>query len=111
MKVLLEVQSSVSLGTNRVVQSGSIARILGDHRALVYSNVSNGAEFMNIASELEKHAAQDLSQPQSFVQQIDHLGAPRPFGHQESRRSVVVRPRNEKEKDSKVSVQIRHARS
>ena len=42
---------------------------------VVYSQVLKGAEFMNIAGELEKHAAQELSHALIIAKQIDYLGA------------------------------------
>ena len=41
---------------------------------VVCSQVLKGAEFMNIASELEKHAAQELSHALIIAKQIDYLG-------------------------------------
>jgi rubrerythrin len=41
---------------------------------VVYSQVLKGAEFMNIAGELEKHAAQELSHALTIAKQIDYLG-------------------------------------
>jgi bacterioferritin len=41
---------------------------------VVYSQVLKGAEYMNIAGELEKHAAQELSHALIISQQIDYLG-------------------------------------
>jgi bacterioferritin len=41
---------------------------------VVYSQVLTGAEFMNIAGELEKHAAEELSHALIIAQQIDYLG-------------------------------------
>ena len=41
---------------------------------VVYSQVLKGAEFMNIAGELEKHAAQELSHALIIAKQIDYLG-------------------------------------
>ena len=41
---------------------------------VVYSQVLKGAEFMNIAAELEKHAAQELSHALIIAEQIDYLG-------------------------------------
>jgi len=40
----------------------------------VYSQVLKGAEFMNIAKELEKHAAQELKHALTIAKQIDYLG-------------------------------------
>jgi bacterioferritin len=41
---------------------------------VVYSQVLRGAEFVNIAGELEKHAAQELSHALIIAKQIDYLG-------------------------------------
>ncbi|MGA7218999.1 MAG: ferritin-like domain-containing protein [Candidatus Sulfotelmatobacter sp.] len=41
---------------------------------VVYSKVLKGAEYMNIATELEKHAAQELSHALIISEQIDYLG-------------------------------------
>jgi bacterioferritin len=41
---------------------------------VVYSQVLKGAEFMNIAAELEKHAAEELSHALIISKQIDYLG-------------------------------------
>ena len=41
---------------------------------VVYSQVLKGAEYMNIAGELEKHAAQELSHAIVIAKQIDYLG-------------------------------------
>ena len=41
---------------------------------VVYSQVLKGAEFMNIAGELETHAAQELSHSLIIAKQIDYLG-------------------------------------
>jgi bacterioferritin len=41
---------------------------------VVYSQVIKGAEFMNIAGELEKHAAEELSHAIIIAKQIDYLG-------------------------------------
>jgi bacterioferritin len=40
---------------------------------VVYSQVLKGAEFMNIAGELEKHAAEELSHALIIAKQIDYL--------------------------------------
>jgi len=52
---------------------------------VVYSQVLKGAEFMNIAGELVKHAAQELSHALIIAKQIDYLAVcrllnPRPSG-------------------------------
>ena len=41
---------------------------------IVYSQVIKGAEFMNIAAELEAHAGQELAHALLIAQQIDYLG-------------------------------------
>jgi bacterioferritin len=50
----------------------------GEYQAIisyvVYSQVLKGAEFMKIASELEKHAAEELSHALVISNQIDYLG-------------------------------------
>src|SRR5580698_3603386 len=40
---------------------------------VVYSQVLKGAEYMNIAAELEKHAAEELSHALIISNQIDYL--------------------------------------
>ena len=41
---------------------------------VVYSQMLKGAEYMNIAAELEKHAAEELSHALILAGQIDYLG-------------------------------------
>jgi bacterioferritin len=41
---------------------------------VVYSQVLKGAEFMNIAAELEKHAGEELAHALIVSNQIDYLG-------------------------------------
>jgi len=41
---------------------------------VVYSQVLKGAEFMNIAAELEKHAGEELAHALIISNQIDYLG-------------------------------------
>jgi bacterioferritin len=41
---------------------------------VVYSQVLKGAEYMNIAGELEKHAKQELEHALRIAKQIDYLG-------------------------------------
>jgi bacterioferritin len=41
---------------------------------VVYSQVIKGAKFMNIAAELEKHAAEELAHAMLIAGQIDYLG-------------------------------------
>ncbi len=42
---------------------------------VVYSQVLKGAEYMNIAEELELHAAQELQHALTIAKHIDYLGA------------------------------------
>jgi bacterioferritin len=52
--------------------------LAGEYQAIisyvVYSQVLKGAEYMNIAGELEKHAAEELSHALIISNQIDYLG-------------------------------------
>jgi bacterioferritin len=41
---------------------------------VIYSQVLKGAEYMNIASELEKHAGEELQHAITLAKQIDYLG-------------------------------------
>ncbi|HEX4076135.1 MAG TPA: ferritin-like domain-containing protein [Candidatus Acidoferrales bacterium] len=41
---------------------------------VVYSQTLKGAEYMNIAAELEKHAAEELTHALTISNQIDYLG-------------------------------------
>jgi bacterioferritin len=41
---------------------------------VVYSQVLKGAQYMNIAGELETHAAQELKHALTIAKQIDYLG-------------------------------------
>ena len=41
---------------------------------VVYSQTLKGAEYMNIAAELEKHAAEELNHAILIAKQIDYLG-------------------------------------
>lgn len=41
---------------------------------IVYSQVLKGAEYMNIAAELEKHALEELNHALIIAKQIDYLG-------------------------------------
>ena len=42
---------------------------------VVYSQVIKGAQYMNIAKELEKHAGEELKHAITIAKQIDYLGA------------------------------------
>ena len=59
---------------------------------VVYSQVLKGAEYMNIADQLEEHAKQELQHALIISRQIDYLGAmptaaPKPVKLSESPRS------------------------
>src|SRR6202051_119091 len=41
---------------------------------VVYSQVLKGAEYMNIAGELEKHAGEELQHALTIAKQVDYLG-------------------------------------
>lgn len=60
----------------------------------VYSQVLKGAEYMNIAAELEKHAAQELSHALIISAQVDYLGGmptvdPKPVRTSEKAREML----------------------
>jgi bacterioferritin len=61
---------------------------------VVYSQVLKGAEFMNIAAELEKHAAEELAHALMISNQIDYLGGmpavqPKPVRTSEKAREML----------------------
>lgn len=61
---------------------------------VVYSQVLKGAEYMSIAGELEKHAAQELKHALIIANQIDYLGGmpsvtPRPVKTSEDARTML----------------------
>jgi bacterioferritin len=61
---------------------------------VVYSQVLKGAEFMNVAGELEKHAAEELSHALIISNQIDYLGGmpsvqPQPVRTSEKAREML----------------------
>src|SRR5690349_24756189 len=41
---------------------------------VIYSQVIKGAQYMNVAAELEKHASQELAHALIISKQIDYLG-------------------------------------
>jgi bacterioferritin len=60
----------------------------------VYSQVLKGAEYMNIAAELEKHAAEELNHALIIAKQIDYLGVmptatPKPVKTSEASREML----------------------
>jgi bacterioferritin len=52
--------------------------LAGEYQAIIsyviYSQVLSGAEYMNIAGELEKHAGEELSHALIISKQVDYLG-------------------------------------
>jgi bacterioferritin len=61
---------------------------------VVYSQVLKGAEYMNIAAQLEKHAHQELEHALIISRQIDYLGAmpsvtPKPVKTSENARDML----------------------
>jgi bacterioferritin len=61
---------------------------------VVYSQVLKGAEYMNIASQLEEHAKQELQHAMVISQQIDYLGkmptiSPKPVKTSEDAREML----------------------
>jgi bacterioferritin len=61
---------------------------------VVYSQVLKGAEYMSIAGELEKHAAEELSHALIISNQIDYLGGqptvtPKPVKTSEDAREML----------------------
>ena len=71
------VQSAGTISRNDLVQllNEDLSR---EYQAIisyvVYSQVLSGAEYMNIAGELEKHAEEELSHALIISKQIDYLG-------------------------------------
>src|SRR3954453_10202147 len=61
---------------------------------VVYSQVLKGAEFMNIADQLELHAQQELTHALTISRQIDYLGkmpsvTPKPVRTSENAREML----------------------
>ncbi len=61
---------------------------------VVYSQVLKGAEYMNIAAELEKHATEELAHALIVSEQIDYLGGmpsvtPKPVKTSEDARQML----------------------
>jgi bacterioferritin len=70
-------KDSTSTGREALIQAlnEDLAR---EYQAVIayvtYSKVLKGAEYMNIAGELEKHASEELSHALTVAEQIDYLG-------------------------------------
>src|SRR3954467_3580236 len=61
---------------------------------VIYSQVLKGAEYMNIAKELEKHAGEELSHALTVSKHIDYLGgmptaAPKPVKQSEDAKTML----------------------
>jgi bacterioferritin len=77
-----EKEEAAVRGTDQVSRADLIELLnedlAGEYQAIisyvVYSQVLSGAEYMNIAGELEKHAAEELSHALIISKQIDYLG-------------------------------------
>jgi len=75
-------QATPSRGTTHVTRDQLIELLNQDlsreYQAIiayvVYSQVLKGAQYMNIAGELEKHAGQELQHALIIAKQIDYLG-------------------------------------
>ena len=77
------MKNETTAGSSKKVSRSKLIELLnqdlsGEYQAIfgyvVYSQVLKGAEFMNIAGELEKHAAEELSHALIIAKQIDYLG-------------------------------------
>jgi bacterioferritin len=77
------LKNETTAGSSKKVSRSKLIELLnqdlsGEYQAIigyvVYSQVLKGAEFMNIAGELEKHAAEELSHALIIAKQIDYLG-------------------------------------
>ena len=55
-------------------ERGPLAPISGHHAYVVYAQVLDGAEYMNIADQLEQHAHQELEHALTISGPIDYLG-------------------------------------
>jgi len=80
---------------------------------VVYSQVLKGAEYMTIAKELEKHAAEELAHAIIVAKQIDYLGGspcvtPKPVNtSKDARQMLTFDLENENETVSKYRERIR----
>ena len=77
------MKNETTAGSSKKVSRSKLIELLnqdlsGEYQAIigyvVYSQVLKGAEFMNIAGELEKHAAEELSHALIIAKQVDYLG-------------------------------------
>jgi bacterioferritin len=98
----MKAEAASQTATTKLTRSELIALLNEDlareYQAIisyvVYSQVLKGAEFMNIADELEKHAAEELSHALVISNQIDYLGGmpavqPKPVRTSEKAREML----------------------
>ncbi len=78
-----QVLKEVMNGQGSAISRGRLAELLNEDLAreyqaiigyVVYSQVLKGAEYMNIADQLEVHAKQELEHALTIARQIDYLG-------------------------------------
>jgi bacterioferritin len=88
---------------NEVITREELVKLLNEDLAreyqaiiayVVYSQVLKGAEYMNIADQLEEHAKQELQHAMILSRQIDYLGAmptvtPKPVKVSEKARDML----------------------
>src|SRR5580692_8163442 len=96
-------EESKSKGSENTVSREELIALLNEDLAreyqaiiayVIYSQVLKGAEFMNIAGELEKHATEELNHALIISNQIDYLGgmpvsAPKPVRTSEKAREML----------------------
>jgi bacterioferritin len=80
---LKENKGRSNVSSSRAITRDELVKLLNEDLSreyqaiisyVVYSQVLKGAEFMNIAGELEKHAGEELSHALVISNQIDYLG-------------------------------------
>ena len=95
--------SAKSDGDTRDVTRDDLVALLnedlaGEYQAVIsyviYSQVLKGAQYMNIAAELQKHAAEELAHALIIARQIDYLGGmpitvPKPVQTSEDARDML----------------------
>src|SRR5579859_1505413 len=73
----IAVHSSVQISRGDLIELLN-EDLSGEYQAIisyvVYSQVLKGAEYMNIAGELEKHAHEELAHALIIAKQVDYLG-------------------------------------
>lgn len=96
---MAESKSATETGVSRERLAGLLNEDLArEYQAIiayvVYSQVLKGAQFMNIADQLEQHAKQELQHALIISRQIDYLGAlpgvnPKPVRVSENPREIL----------------------